>query len=186
IQDLSPAEIEAFKRYCKEHYDEDPIERAKGLDYYGKHLELVLEREPYSAVSRIPEDQRAQLRADAEKLRRAEGNEKAYFEALEHKTPAQRAAIMEYYREVSGGDKLERRIQSYLDGADRERALNFLRIGSDCESANIHETLTDHNAAHAIERISTLPPDKLVEAEKDFQERYGTSLRDAIKNDDKL
>ncbi|HEY9871511.1 MAG TPA: FHA domain-containing protein [Candidatus Obscuribacterales bacterium] len=192
LQDLTPAELEALKRYYKETYGEDIYERAKEVPFYGDSLQRILDRPPYSHISRIPPERRAELREDAEGLWRAmelaDGtDEEAIYRILENKTAAERAAIIEYYRELTG-DSLERRMISELeeDAGELERGLNYLRIGSDVESANIHEALTDNNAAYAMERISTLPPDQLIAAEKDFEQRYGESLRDAIKNDDGL
>src|SRR5262249_36215110 len=120
IQDLNPAELLALKRYYKDHYGESIEDRAKKVPFFGESLERILDRPPYSAIDRIlPPENRAALREKAEDLWRAmelaDGtDEEAIYRTLAHTTPAERAAIIQYYYELTG-DSLERRMISELE-----------------------------------------------------------------------
>src|SRR5262249_39333565 len=112
-------------------------------------------------------------------------DEQGYYKLLEGRTAAERAAIIEYYQELTG-DSLERRtIDEFKENtAELEKALNYLRMGSEAESANLHLAITENDTAQVIERVTTMTPAKILEAEKDIQEQYGKSLKELIQTNE--
>lgn len=124
-------------------------------------------------------------------------DEEQFWGALEGKTVAQRQMISEIFRQRYGRT-IEQTARSEMSGSDLERALAALQKGDGADNAGtirvalverdqwIHGRSDKETERVIRDTLETMSSAELAEANRQYRERYGTSLRNAILNDDNL
>ncbi len=192
IENLSEAQLKVLQEVYEEEYGfklKDMLAQVPYLE--GVRLVKILDRDD-GHFREIPAERRPALREAAKELYKAmapKGTDEALvYEKLKNLTAVERRAVAKYFEELPlKGGTLKEWIEGDFKGDEEEKALNYLKYGSDDEASNIHLAITKGDAAAAVARIGTLTTkEQLAEAEREFQQQNHVSIRDHIKSDDNL
>lgn len=203
LEDLSDAEREVLKEIYKEQYDESLTEELKD-EFIGdneKRALALLNREDKDSKAEGVNANTMSKAADAlaEEMDSFTGpSADKVHTMLKDKSEKERAVIAEQYR-LKTGRSLEADIKDKFDGAELDKVLNALnrKDGSADDAGRIHTALierdqivegrSDETCEKDIrDTLATMNSDQIEQLKRDYKERYGVELEDALLKDENL
>ena len=190
LEGKSQAEREVFKEVFKRQFGVS-VEEHFGQQPGGNRVLRLLARQDAS-FKEIPSDKQDEIFrkaealekavAQADPLGRANVDKTTVFSVLEKLEPVERKALAVAYGEVTGKD-LEDVLRDRLSGSEEERAVNYLKYGSTDVVGQLHLALTKDHDQDLRDSLRTMSSTQISELEREFQARYGKSLRESIMRD---